>query len=387
MKVGVSVHGRFHAFELATALHARGALAGLLTTYPAFVARRFLPDGVSLITAPHLELMRRMKARLPFLPLGGDFQLARAFGSFAARHLPEADLLVGWSGASMEALAEARRRGMRTVLERGSIHIDAQSDVLRAAFARWGLDWHGTDPRLAAREKAEYEAADAIMVGSLHSRDSFVGRGFDPARVHVNNYGVDLSMFSPSPEGLKPHTGLKRLLFVGRVGIRKGVPWLLEAFARMPPDWELHLVGPVEPEMPAIAARLPTERVIWRGVLPRAALAEEYRACDLFVLPSVEEGLAMVILQAMACGVAVVASTESGGRDAGSDGEDIALVPPADSINLAETLNRLAANPEERHRMAVAARRRVVTGFSWADYGRRALDLYAQVCGGRGARP
>lgn len=378
MKVSVAVHGRFHAFELAAALHRVDALAGLLTTYPAFAARRFLPPGVPLLTAPHLELVRRLNARLPWLGVGGDLAVAGAFGRFAAHRLPPCDLVTAWSGAGLEVLAEAKRRGIPALLERGSTHIAAQTETLRTAFARWGVEWNGTDPRLIARETAEYDAAAGIVVGSLHSRDSFVARGFDPARLHVNNYGVDLDIFAPVAGEIR-RAGPRRLLFVGRVGVRKGVPWLLEAFARLPADWELHLVGPVEVEMPAIAARLPLDRVVWRGPLPRTALAEEYRACDLFVLPSVEEGLAMVILQAMACGAAVVASTESGGRDAGRDGEEIALVPPADSVALAETLNRLAADPEERRRMGAAARRRVVTGFSWEDYGRRALDLYVRV--------
>lgn len=378
MKAAIAVHGRFHAFELASALHREGALAGLLTTYPAFVARRFLPQGVPLRTAPWLEVARHLHGRYPNLGIGSDLSVARAFGRFAAGHLPECDIATAWSGAGVEVLAEARRRGIPALLERGSIHIEAQSEVLRAAFAIWGLDWRGTDQRLIAREIEEYAAASGIVVGSLHSRDSFVARGFDSARIHVNNYGVDLKMFSPAPDG-PARPGAKRLLFVGRVGVRKGVPWLLQAFARMPADWELHLVGPVEPEMPAIAARLPSDRVVWRGALPRAALADEYRACDIFVLPSVEEGLAMVILQAMACGTAVVASDVSGGRDAGRDGEEITLVPPSDTDALAEALNRLAADPEARRRLGGAAHQRVLTGYSWEDYGRRALALYARI--------
>lgn len=91
MKVAVAVHGRFHAFELAARLHRAGLLAQLATTYPAFAARRFLPPGIKLATAPGLEAIRRIHAVVRVGP-SSDVFIARAFGRFSVRHLPDAAL-------------------------------------------------------------------------------------------------------------------------------------------------------------------------------------------------------------------------------------------------------------------------------------------------------
>ena len=136
MKVAVAVHGRFHAFELAEHLYREGMLAQLATTYPAFVARRFLPVGVPLATAPWIEAIRRAHAALGIGP-APDLFIARAFGRFSARHLPEAEALVTWSGASVEAIAAAKRRGMFVALERGSTHIVFQTEILRTPQRAW----------------------------------------------------------------------------------------------------------------------------------------------------------------------------------------------------------------------------------------------------------
>ena len=380
MKAAIAVHGRFHAFELAGCLHANGMLAQLATTYPAFIARRFLPAGTPLATAPWLEMVRRAHGWTGFGP-PPDFFIASSFGRFAVRHLPAADVFVGWSGASLEAIAEAKRRGMRTVLERGSTHIVAQDEILREAYARRGIARRPVDPRIIEREVSEYESADLIVVGSAHARNSFIAKGVSPDRIAVNPYGVDLKRFSPR-RAPAPRGPGGIVLFVGEIGVRKGVPWLLQAFAGLPPDWELHLVGPLAPGFGEVLARLPMDRVVLRGVLSRDELAMAYREADIFCLPSIEEGFGMVILQAMASGLPVVASTATGGPDAGEDGRDLLLVPPGDAKALGSALARLAGGADLRATIGAAAGARVSSGFSWDDYGRRAIGILRGVVGG-----
>lgn len=369
MKVAVAVHGRFHGFELAAELYARRMLARLDTTYPRFVC----PARMKVRTLPVLEFLRRAWPRLR-LPGNPDLFIAQRFARSLARHLPQADILVGWSGASLEAMAPARARGMKVVLERGSTHMAHQTEILRDAYDRFGLPWRATDPRLIERELAEYQQADLICTGSSFARQTFIDRGIDPAKVAVNPYGVDLDSFAPDG---KPR--LKRVLFAGQIGVRKGVPWLIQAFRTLPTDWELHLVGPVEAGMDQIFADHDMTRIILRGPLSRQNLAEEYRRAAIFCLPSIEEGFGMVILQAMASGCAVLASTATGGPDAGEGGRHLFLVEPANTTALAEALTLLAVNPDLRQRLGEAARNQVSHGFSWNDYGHRAVQLYQML--------
>lgn len=370
MKIAIAVHGRFHGFELAAELYRRGMLARLVTTYPAFAARRFVPDDLPLTTLPWLEVLRRLHPRLR-LPGNPDLFIANQFARALASSLPEADILVGWSGATLEAIAPAQAAGIKVVLERGSTHISHQSEVLAEAHGLWGMPWDSTDPRLEQRELAEYEAADLICTGSSHARDTFVARGIAAEKLAINPYGVDLSHFSP-PE--RP-AGNRRVLFVGSVGVRKGVPWLIQAFRSLPRDWELHLIGPMERGFGAVLARLNLERVVLRGPLPGPCLPAEYCAADIFCLPSVEEGFGMVILQAMASGLPVIASTATGGPDAGVE----ILVPPGDGAALGEMLARLAADADLRAHLGAAGRASVSAGFGWSDYGDRAERIYRRL--------
>lgn len=374
MKVALCVHGRFHAFELAGELSRHGCLAQLATTYPAPVARRFLPGGVTLRTAPWLEVLRRLCGKLGVAT--PDHLIARRFGVFAAASLPQgADILVGWSGASLEAAREARRRGMAVVIERGSTHIVHQNAVLTEAHARLGLRFPGIDRRLMAREIEEYALADLVVTGSSAAAATFVPHGVEAARLAVNPYGVDLARFAALTAPRRPRP--PRILFVGQVGLRKGVPWLLEAFARLGGDAELHLVGPMEPAFRPLLTRWPGERVHLHGALRGEALVQAFAGADLFCLPSIEEGFGMVVLQAMAAGLPVVASTATGAADVPAALP--ILVASGDSTALAEGLRQALDDPSRREAMADAGRRAVAAGFTWADYGHRAMALYERL--------
>ena len=311
------------------------------------------------------------------LPGPIDLWIALRFGAFSASRLPEdADLLVGWSGASLEAIEPAKRLGMKVVIERGSLHIDAQTEILRNEYDRWNLDWRATDPRLIERERAEYEAADRIAVGSRASAHSFVERGIPPERLIVNPYGALPSPARPAPKRREDNRPI-RILFVGQVGLRKGVPVLLQAFAKIRGCAELHLIGPMEPGFEAVLRRLPREGVVFRGPMPGRALTAEYAGADLFCLPSLEEGFGMVILEAMAAGCPVVASTATGLADICARDPEAGLpVPPGDPEKLAAAFAELIEDADRRRRMAERGLTAVSAGFSWADYGARAVEAY-----------
>lgn len=375
MKVAIAVHGRWHAFELANQLHGRGVLSSLATTYPRFIARRFLNPDIRLYSAPMLEILRRLHDRWRIGP-APDSLIARKFAAFSARCLaPDADILVSWSSATLETIETAKKHGMKIVLERGSSHIGHQLEVLTAEHSRLGLSAPKLDSRMVEREESEYLAVDAIAVPTTFAAKTFIARGIPKDKLIINPYGVNLSRFDgPRREASKP-----RILFAGQVGPRKGVPNLLRAFAPLAGMAELHLLGPIEQSMEGLLKAASLDQVYLRGVVPGRGMADEYGAAAVFCLPSLEEGMALVLLQAMASSLPIVATRESGAEDLIEDGVHGRLVSAGDENALREALEGLLANPDERHEMGVAARRRVVTGYSWEDYGDRAVNHYKKL--------
>ncbi len=309
----------------------------MATTYPAFAARRFLPRPIRLRTAPWLEGWRRLHGRVPFVP-APDPGVPEAFGRFAARTLPgDADLLVGWSAATKEAIPVAHARGMSVVIERGSTHILHQAKVLETEYARFGLAATPVPRAIVERELRESEDADAVAVPTRFAADTFLAHGVPRDKVHVNPYGIDPARFpAPRPPSAGRHA--LRILFVGRVGLRKGIPWLLRAFASLGRHAALELVGPVEKGMETVLAGEPTEGVAMAGPLTREGLARAYARADIFCLPSIEEGLALVLLEAMAAGLPVVATDVSGAAELIRPEREGFVVPAGDARPLHDAL-------------------------------------------------
>ena len=375
MNVIVSVHGRFHAFELAAGLHRQNVLTELLTTYPGFAVKRITGVDLPVKSAWWIEAGRRL-ANTSFDPV----TLASAFGRFTANHLTEsADLLVGWSSATLEALKPARASGMNVIIERGSTHIVHQTEVLMKAYADHGHTFTETSPAIIEREEVEYNEADAIAVPSTFAKRTFIERGFPDKKLIVNPYGVDLLRFSPTTE--VPNHRTIRILFVGQVSIRKGVPDLITAFAQLCDKTELLLVGPIEPIMQKLLSTMPMERVQVRGAVPAEALPDIYREADIFCLPSLEEGLPLVLLQAMASGLPIAATPETGAEDIIADGKEGRIVSANNHEALHGILEAMVSDAEERHAMGQAARAKVKDSWSWNDYVDRAMTSYQALVG------
>lgn len=386
-RVAIAVHGRYHAFDLGSELHRAGALVQVATTYPAFAARRFLPAGVRLATAPWLEVWRRLSGRLPLVP-PPDPGLSKAFARFAARTLPDgANLLVGWSSTTLEAIAPARDRALAVVLERGSTHIGHQTEILADAAGGFSAPLAETPPEMIEREVAEYELADAIAVPTRYAARTFIERGVPADKMLVLPYGT--APVATVPERAAPkraeQSGPLRVLFAGGVGLRKGVPWLLRAVDALKGAAVLDLAGPLAPGMDAVLAREQTRHATFHGPLDRARLERLYARADVFCLPSLEDGFGLVLLEAMARGLPIVASAVTGGSEL-VDGEDCGLlVPPGDAAALAAALDRLAGDAETRLAMGRRARAKIDADFTWARYGERVLAAYRGVLERSGA--
>jgi len=291
-----------------------------------------------------------------------------------ANRLDGCDLFIGWAAFARESVRVARSRGAIACIERGSAHILTQKELLFDEYDRWGLNRPCFHSGLVERQLAEYEEADFIIVQSSFAHRSFVDRGIVPEKLLKILLGVDTRRFKPYPK----QDNKFRILFVGAITVRKGVPHLLEALRRLRlVNSELVFVGAPDPEIqPLLRRREVAYRLI--GHVPHESLPWWYSQASVFVAPSVEDGFGQVVLEAMSCGVPVIASTHSCGPDVIQEGVDGYLVPPGDAQAIADQLAFLYEHRDRLWEMRGAARRRAEQ-YSWERYGERAMDTFQRV--------
>ncbi len=374
MRVVQTVFGVFHHFDLARELERRGHLAAVFSTWPwQRLKREAIPhEKVKIFPWIHTPeyLLRRMGLMPAWLEDQTGYANALAFDEYTLRRLPECDALIGISGSSLKTGALVQRRGGKFFCDRGSSHQRYQEELVSDEYRRWGVHAPVSDPRDTAREEAIYDMADGITVPSSFAARSFVARGVPQEKVHTIPYGVRLERFCPPANPPCSPAERFEVLFVGSVSLRKGVPYLLEAFARVQhPHKRLRIVGALSGEIAAVLPKLPKESVEFLGLQPQDRVAKLMGESHLLVLPSIEEGLALVQGQAMATGCPVLASTNTGGEDLFTDEQEGFIVPIRDVAALTDRMQRMIDDPSLWMLLRSAALERVQTIGGWEAYG------------------
>lgn len=208
-----------------------------------------------------------------------------------------------------------------------------------------------------------------------------------PVPVEVIPYAVDL----PHPARLAARAGAgTRLLYVGRLVERKGVRYLLDALALLPPELCAEAViigdGPERPNLEAQVATLGLQnRVTFRGWVTPEELDQAYSDASVFVLPAVvdargdTEGLGMVLLEAMTYRLPVISTPLGGITDIVADQRTGVLVPPNDAGALAQAISALAADPARAADLARAGQTYAQEHFGWEGVLAAWRRLYASV--------
>jgi glycosyltransferase involved in cell wall biosynthesis len=207
----------------------------------------------------------------------------------------------------------------------------------------------------------------------------------DWPKLHVLRCGIDVSRFSPSPNGARPSDRTTRVLAVGRLDVRKGHIFLVEALGRLVReglDVRLTIVGegPERGSLEQLARDLGVaDRLELPGAVGQDDIPAYFRDADIFSMLSFAEGVPTVLMEAMASGLPVVAPRIMGIPELVEDGVSGTLVTPAHVEELTSALRRQIEGPEERRRMGVAGRERVVSTFEVAECVRRVADLMRTV--------
>ncbi len=383
MRIVQAVFGVFHHFELARELDRRGHLSVIYSTFP---WRRLQREGLPHSKVQTFPWVHTPEFLLQRYRIGGQWvsdQLgyanALAFDEWMLRRIPPCDAFIAISGAGLKAGRKVQKNGGIFICDRGSSHQRYQEQIVSEEYRRWGVDLPVTDPRDTVREEKIYEAADLITVPSGFAERSFVEMGVPREKMRRVPYGVRLERFRPVGQ---PPPDRFEVLFAGGVSLRKGVPYLLEAFARLRhPAKRLRIAGAMRPDLEAVLSRLPQDHVEILGSVSQERMIELMSTSTVMVLPSIEEGLALVQGQAMACGCPVIASTNTGSEDLFTDGVEGFIVPIRDPGAILSRMQQLADDPALRQRMSEAGLIRVKSLGGWKDYGDKWENLLLEATG------
>jgi glycosyltransferase involved in cell wall biosynthesis len=397
-RVAVAYAGVHHAYQHALAADELGELAAFycaLYQDPGKAGARFanyvghgLMDGRE---APGLDLAKVVEFPWPLLakvagdriyPRGaGDwFAANKAFDSWAARRLAAAppEIFIGTATSDLHCLRALKRRGSFLMHDCPGLHPAMEQRLLTEAADRAGVRATPRLPRfgrpaMEGRKLAEYALADTLILFSDFQRTSFEAAGFPADRLFVASSWVDAGFWRPGqPKPPAPDAPLK-LLFVGQLILRKGLPFLLRAVAACGRVVQLTLVGPRTSQTHSLlGAGLPNVRCL--PPQPREALRELYHAHDVFILPSVVDAFGFVALEAMASGMPAILTETCGAPTPDPSWK----LPAMDVGRLAERIMMYVDDRSlvVRHGAAAAS---FATGFSAQAYRRTIAERLAAI--------
>lgn len=239
-----------------------------------------------------------------------------------------------------------------------------------------------------AGERAVARGADAVIAASESERDTLVeDYSVSPGAISVIPCGVDTDMFRPGDtraarRSLGLDANVPVLLFIGRIEPLKGIDVLVRASAQLDGKFQLVVVGGDEKdamrihELHTLAEEVGVQgKVVFADAVPHEELARYYNAASICVVPSYYESFGLVALEAMACGVPVIASRVGGLKETVRDGQTGYLVPWRCPEPFAERLDLLLTNEPLRRSLGEEARE-VAQRYRWPLIAARVEDVY-----------
>jgi len=377
MDIVVQSFRRFKSTQMANAAARHNALSryvladdapnyrGPNAVFDSYPSVKFLHDGVDRI--------------VPFSDLG-QWTVTDMFDRFVSHSNPPCDLLIGYSGSCLRSIAAANEANATTVVFRGAPHgqffQDYLNEVLRDDGFRGGTQ---CTPRMTEREDREYAAADIVWTTSEFIADTLVRYGVPKSKLRILPWGVEVDMFSPDEPAEKDGTTEDfSVLYVGDVSPEKGVHYLLDAFDRATlPNATLRLVGRLDDRLTQRVEAV--DDVDYVGWIKRTRLTKYYRNASVFVCPSLADGYASVVLEAMASGCPVVVTENVGSKDVVLENDAGRVVPPADVDAIVRVLEGAHRNAQAWRTMGANARVAMEEGFSVEDKEREFVDFFEEL--------
>lgn len=376
LKVIISCSGKFHAFALAEQLEKYGILSQLYSSY----------SSIKNPLAKYL-VSRRDKENIPktkittILPIAFGLKIYEnpffwndLFDRWVAWKIRRSDatVFIGWSGMSLHSLRAAKKKGMITILERGSSHIIHQLKILKEEFELNNKVFPYNE-HIEKKECQEYQEIDFISIPSTFVEKTFLDEGIKKEKLILNNYGVSNFFTNECEEDSKTFY----VLYLGKISFQKGVIYLIEAINKLQESGrEIKglFVGGMDDSMKPIIENVNKEHIEFLGHKTHYELSKYISKASVAVVPSIQDGFAMVVPQILSCNVPVIVTENTGALDIIEEGKNGFIVPIRDANAIAEKIQLLFDNPAKLSELKEFILKNPID-LSWDAYGERYVKI------------
>jgi alpha-maltose-1-phosphate synthase len=378
--------GCLHTFITGIAF---AADASLLKWMPGFLTSKIdnrILDGsikrAQLKTIPLPELVALFR-----LFRGGDMeevlhQRNLTFQNKVPQYLLEkADNVVGFDTSSWVMEERVKKLNKPFFLDQSIAHPREKERIyeqLRTRYPDWSEHIRPKNESGIQVEEMEYSLATKVVVASTFTKNSLICHNVPAAKIIVNPYGVGKDFFRRKSKD--SGDGKTRFLYLGLLGARKGLPFLLETWkeTELHQEAELWIAGPTSAL--ALTAIRNVLGVSYKGRVPYRDIPNLLDECDCLVFPSFFEGFGQVILEAMAAGLPVITTEATAGPDIIESGRDGFIIRSGDRKHLSEIMKQVANDRALCYKMGKLAVEKAKS-FSWDAYGDRWRKIIASELG------
>jgi starch synthase len=284
-------------------------------------------------------------------------------------------VVIGLSHCISKAGAYAANHGACYFCDVPIAHPNFLNQTLSYEYAKLRIPYIPIHQRQIDMEVSAHHHSSRIVCPSSFVKDTLASEGVSPDKITVIPYGsgrvISASSLQASltkPNAISPSFNI---LFVGQVSVRKGIHYLLDAFARFShPHKSLVLAGSLGSDAKIVLSRFNLDHVSVLGVQSKASLHSLYSSSTVFVLPSLSEGFALVIGEAMAYGLPIVYTYETGASEIVTDNVEGLMIKGKQYRSILEAFEWMADNPARMQAMRCASLQRSRSMQGWSEYGK-----------------
>ncbi len=291
----------------------------------------------------------------------------------ARTKVEKCDIFHSWVQHGFLSANKARKLGAKIFIEYASTYPKDHQNMLKQAYRDFGMEQHELSDKYLNKQMRDINNADYVVVPKGFAYESFIKNNFPKEKLVPVPFGINLEKFKDFKKDKKD--SVFRAVFVGRVSIIKGAPYLLKAWENLNlKNAELIMVGEIMKEMRGIVKKYKKNKTIkFTGV---ANSLDYYKKADIFVFPSLSEGSALVTYEALAAGLPQIVTENSGTPI--KDGKEGFIIPARDPKAFEEKIKYLYDHPEK---IKVMSKNAIMLSkkYPWKNYGIKVIEAYEKA--------